>query len=350
MAERRSVSRDWLGRAKRAVPSPLKAALKPIVAPLLPVVVDPRRPWALADRRTDNPWTIDAAGRVHRFFFITGCYKSGTNWVMNLLNLHPDVVVKGEFHFEVLYKGVTPLTEVPWYLSSRSPAREVAIESAHDTVRRMMYASTRDKPEATWIGDRTPRALSEVLPGAPTIDIVRDGRDVMVSWNFHHLRVPDTSRFLNQFRPLGESLCPAFRADPSSFERRGTGFLADEAWFRHHARVWADTVRQTLAEAPRFAQRGTPLLPLRYERMHEDLPGYARRLYEFLGLDPALAAPPSRDTRTLPGFENSSPTQFYRKGATGEWRDYFDESATRWFKEEAGDALIAAGYEGGDAW
>lgn len=339
----------WARRVKRAVPAPLRRAIRPLVAPLAPA--QPlRHPWMVADRRTDNAWTIDTGERLHKFFFITGCYKSGTNWVMNILNLHPDVIVKGEFHFEVLHQGVGPLTQVPWFLSSRDPARAVAVESAHDMVRRMMYATTRDKPKATWIGDRTPRALAEVLPGAPTINIVRDGRDVMVSWNFHHLRVPDVSRLLPQFRHIGERDIPRYKSEPDAFKRPGSGFIADEAWFRFHARQWAEMVRIQAAEAPAFRSRGTPLLSLRYEQMHADIQSARRELYAFLGLDPAAAAPLSRESKTSPGFDAASPLDFYRKGTTGEWRDYFDDNTRRWFKEEAGDALIAAGYEEGDAW
>lgn len=50
-------------------------------------------------------------------------------------------------------------------------------------------------------------------------------------------------------------------------------------------------------------------------------------------------------------FKDSSPTKFYRKGAVGEWPDeYFDETLTRWFKEEAGEALVAGGYERKGDW
>jgi len=339
----------WARRVKSAVPAPLRRALKPLVAPLAPSPVL-RHPWMIADRRTDNAWTIDTGERIHKFFFITGCYKSGTNWVMNILNLHPEVVVKGEFHFEVLYQGVGPLTQVPWFLSSREPARTVALESTNDLVRRMMYASTRDKPDATWIGDRTPRALGEVLPGAPTINIVRDGRDVMVSWNFHHLRVPDVNRLLPQFRHLGEREVPRYKADPNAFKRPSAGFLGDESWFRFHARQWAEMVRCEITHAPVFREHGTPLLQLRYEKMHTDISLARRELFAFLRLDPDAAAPLTRESKTLPGFGTAGPQEFYRKGATGEWQDYFDDNARRWFKEEAGDALIAAGYEEGDAW
>lgn len=347
-------------KAKAVLPRGVKSLLKPVVRPFLhhqPVPsptalpASRRRPHNDADHWTDNRWTIRTPeGRTHTFFFITGCYKSGTNWVQNLLNLHPAVNSKGEFHFEALWRGYTELTGTPWYLSAKPNLAEVAAESAYDTVRRMIYTQTRDKPEATWLGDRTPRPLAEFLPGAPTVRVQRDGRDVMVSWNFHHLRVKDPARFRRDFQPAAAAMCPAFQADPASFERRGAGFLSDEKWFRHHARVWSDTILADAAEAPLFRERGTPLLELRYEDIHRDVHEHAGWLYAFLGLDPAIAAAPSYENRTLPGFQNSSPAKFYRKGAMGEWRDYFEDYHVRWFKEEAGRALVVAGYEPSDNW
>jgi hypothetical protein len=43
------------------------------------------------------------------------------------------------------------------------------------------------------------------------------------------------------------------------------------------------------------------------------------------------------------GEENSS--SFFRKGVSGDWRNYFNDEITALFKEEAGQLLIDAGYE-----
>ena len=339
-------------RAKAAVPRPVKDALKPIVRTIVHLREEklPRRSYAAADNWTGNRWTIDDHGRLYKFFFICGCYKSGTHWVQHILNLHPAVNVTGEFHFEALWKGFNQLVSVPWYLSAKPPVSDVAADTVQDLVRRTMYTQLRDKPAAVWLGDRTPRPLGEFLPGAPTIAIRRDGRDVMVSWNFHHLRVKDPTRFLEQFQPQAMKLIPEFQADPSAFEKKGKGFLVDEEWFRFHAKLWASTVLTEMQEAKRFRERGTPLLEIGYERMWHDVQSHADRLYRFLDLDPAEAEPLSRENKTLPGFENSAPNKFLRKGVIGEWKEYFDERQIRWFKQEAGEVLIAAGYEKDMQW
>lgn len=43
------------------------------------------------------------------------------------------------------------------------------------------------------------------------------------------------------------------------------------------------------------------------------------------------------------GDENSS--SFYRKGVSGDWKNYFDDEITQLFKEEIGQLLIDVGYE-----
>lgn len=312
--------------------------------------VPANRPWSVADNATDNAWTIAAHGQTYRFFFITGCYKSGTHWVQNILNLHPAVNVKGEFHFETLQRGYEAMVNTHWYLSARPRLRPTADASYHDFVRRMMWSETRDKPGATWLGDRTPRLLNEVLPGAPVINIRRDGRDVMVSWNFHHLRAQRIENLLPQMRETAERIGPEFRDHPERFHAPGAGFLAEEWWFRHHARVWAGMITRELEEAPRMIERGTRLLRIAYEDIHADVQSARRQLFDHLGLRESEAAPLSHETRTLPGFEEESPTKFYRKGATGEWKDMFTDRQRQWFKEEAGAALIAAGYEKDGNW
>jgi len=303
------------------------------------------RPWAVADQTVGNSWTIEADGLARRFFFITGCYKSGTHWVQNILNLHPAVNVKGEFHFESVRRGFDEIVGTHWFLAARPRLRPVAEASFEDFVRRMLFVETRDRPAATWLGDRTPRLLTELLPGAPIINIRRDGRDVMVSWNFHHLRATRHDNLEPQMRDAAKRMGPEFQADPTKFNRPGTGFLADEWWFRRHAGIWAGMIKTELGEAPRMRERGTPLLQLIYEDMHRELEPQRRRIFDFLGLDGAQAAEPSHESRTLVGFSHESPTLFYRKGAVGEWKEFFTDQQKRWFKEEAGEALVMAGYE-----
>lgn len=305
----------------------------------------PAPPWGPADEAIGNAWTIQDPAHERCFFFITGCSKSGTHWIQNLLNLHPLVCVKGEFHFEHLSAGYHGLIDRAHYTGAKPHVRPCTDASYHGMVRRMMYVAAREKPDAIWIGDRSPRTLCEILPGAPIINIRRDGRDVLVSWNFHHMRAANIDYLPPVAQPGVRRFGPQYRASPEQFARPGTGLLSDEAWFRAQAAIWARNVDQELTEVPRLRERGTPILQVLYESLHRNLASARHDLFEFLLLDDSHAAPVSRESRTAPGFEGAGHLDFFRKGAVGEWREFFTPRQKQWFKEVAGQTLIRAGYE-----
>lgn len=305
--------------------------------------------WRAADEAAGNAWTIESEGVSRRFFFITGCSKSGTHWVQNLLGLHPRVCVKGEFHFEHLLTGFRAMLGRDFYAGASPAIRPIADVSYEAMVRRMMLGAC-DRPGATWIGDRSPRALAEVLPGAPIVNIRRDGRDVMVSWNFHHLRTKRPEGLSKDVRDSAARLAGDFQDNPEEYLRRGSGLLADERWFRTQARVWAGMIAAEMDGAPHLREAGTPVLQLVYERVHADTAGARKELYGFLGLDEAEAAPIGPESRTAAGFAEERPNALYRKGIVGDWHGYFTDRQRAWFKEEAGEALVRAGYEKDDQW
>lgn len=282
--------------------------------------------------------------RVVNLFFLMGCFKSGTNWVQNILNLHPLVDLRGEFHFEVVLKAIEHSRSVHWFRGSAAKFREAWNDAGESVVRSIMRIAAHDKPGVRWLGDRSPGALRTVIRGAPHIVITRDFRDVLVSWSFHHLRVTNEEGIGVPFRDLWRRASEAFRADPEGFNPMD-GLLGHEPYVRKHARTWAEIVRTTRRNAPLMRDEGTPVLELRYESLHEDLAGNRRRLFEHLGLDPGDAAEPSPETKTTPGFEKEDRASFYRRGKVGDWKRYLDDRIVRTIKEVAGEELIAEGYE-----
>lgn len=336
---------------KAAVPAPLKAVLRPAVRAVLPVEVEtpaaPPADLAFCDAPAPNAWTIHnpRTQREHRFFFLCGCWKSGTHWIQNILNLHPQVNMKGEYHFEVMLRAMHRFTAPHWFVGHGPKARRIAASAMQNLVRRTMFATTRDRPEALWLGDRTPRHLREVLPGAPSIWLLRDGRDVLVSWSFHWLRVNNTGVFNHRFKAEIERFTPEFAANPDKFRNPDSGLLGNDRWVRRTAREWAAFVRNDITQFAAMTAAGTPVHKVVYEDLHTRPHEGAAELYRFLGLDPAEAQPLSSESKTLPGFKKENLKSATRKGQTGDWRNYFNERITRIFKEEAGQALIDAGYE-----
>jgi hypothetical protein len=213
------------------------------------------------------------------------------------------------------------------------------------TIRRLVYAAAAHKATAQWIGDHSPRRLAEALPGAPNILVVRDGRDVLVSQAFHSLRVRRLDWFRPMFRSFAARHMAAFQADPDSFKNTTRGFLSEDVWVRAQARDWAAHVRTDLLARKELESRGTQVHAVSYEDLHREFDERRAQLYRFLKLDPALAAAPSEQTKTMPGFKIETPTSDNRKGIVGDWKNYFDERIGRIYREEAGEALIEAGYE-----
>ena len=192
----------------------------------------------------------------------------------------------------------------------------------------------------------------EVEPaGAPTDadDHVfsRDGRDVVVSYTFHHLRAGEAHHFPAHLRESFTRHQRAFRDNPDAIGPDDPGLLAVEAWVRETARFWGWRVLEDIRHG---AGTDTPtLLSVRYEDLHADVAAQCRRMYDFLGLDPAQATPPDHDARTAPGFDRDDGTtedrrSLYRKGAVGDWQRFATPEFVRWMREEAGEALERLGY------
>lgn len=285
-----------------------------------------------------------------RLFFVRGHPRSGTNWVGALLNLHPRINCHGEFHFEEIRRAVDSLQSQHWQITGREPLRSVLDHAFHQFVRTCVLSLDARKPGASWIGDRTPRALRPLVPGAPHFLIVRDGRDVLVSWTYHVLRQkPDVLGAVVP-RPLlegFESAVRRFQQDPACFRNHPELLLADEGWVRHVARRWAEWTRADHQAAALIdaGELDATVQTIRYERLHADTDAGRRAMYEFLGLDPAEAAPLSPESRTSPGFSRDDATSFFRHGQVGDWKAYATDCMRAWFKEEAGQALIDLGYE-----
>src|SRR5947207_8757794 len=156
----------------------------------------------------------------HSLFFVRGHPRSGTNWLGALLNLHPQVNCFGEFHFEDIRNAIDLQQAHPWQITAREPLKTVMDRCFEDMVKKAMLTLESRKPMARWIGDRTPRGLRVFVEGAPHFLIIRDGRDVLVSWTFHVLRMrPHVLDVIvpADLRPEFNRLYERFQADKEHF-------------------------------------------------------------------------------------------------------------------------------------
>lgn len=302
------------------------------------------------ERPGTDPSVICKDGREYKAFFLIGVGRSGTNWLTRLLNLHPKVMCRGEFHFQLFQNALERFTTPGHHSGSREPYRTAAVVSIQELIRNVLVANAGDKPGATHLGDRSPRWFQVLLPGAPHLYVVRDGRDVAVSFTYHKLRNPDAWTNAWWPDPVREVFAPvaaAFQKHPEDARELGAALLDSPIWAEFALDQWATRVRgdHHRIEELRRADPNTPVMKVRYEDVHADVDGWRTKMYQFLGLDPAEARPVSGGSRTSPGFGREDLTSGQRKGETGDWRNYATENFARSVERVAADALELHDYD-----
>lgn len=273
-----------------------------------------------------------------RFFCVRGFMKSGTNWLGSLLSSHKEIDCVGEFHWQ---DHVGPMNRamknVPIYQDDSKMAKHVRDEF-EAFIKRMLIA--RAEPKARLIGDRTPHTIEPiVLRGAPHISIIRDGRDVLVSRAFHLYNRPESHKLFERFPELNAVL-ENFREDPWFFKNNPEKLLCNEVMVRESSRWWREHLEKDRKVVDKFPK--LPVCFVKYEALHADVETERNKLFEFLGVKPRKAA--KIEGHLKPGFTEERPNEFLRKGTVGDWKNYFNDDAKRWMKEEAGEELQQQGY------
>ncbi len=298
------------------------------------------------------PSTISSYGRTRKLFFVSGHPRSGTTWLGAVLMRHPRVFCDGEFNFQLLRNGFDSFQSVPSHRATREPVHTAAELCFQDTVRICLGACANTKPDAEWVGDRTPRRLLVMLPGASHIVIVRDGRDVTVSAAFMYLHGGFGAYTDCENEPELVRTRERFLTDAEHFKKQPEALLACEPFVRAIAKRWAWQVAhdRRVAEQIRAGELDARVHEVRYERLHAEPEAERERMYTFLGLDPSEALPLTAESRTLPGLKQDDHHSDKRKGEVGDWQHYFTPQARRWFTAQAGQELIAHGYAHSDSW
>lgn len=264
--------------------------------------------------------------------FVVGHPRSGTTWVYDVLVEHPEVAGVLESWLFSKGAGLFPLLNRRHWdaqalgdefgqsvgLGALASRAEVVEEVRQLTARLLARALT---PEHRFLVEKTPvhhdamEAIAEVFPEARFIHVVRDGRDVTVS-----------------FRAATGSWL-AWNASGSAFD---------------HARAWVRTIR-TAREAG--ARLGDRFMEVRYEDLKEDPVGHAGRLFDFCGIPcerellERICAATAFDRRFAGGAD-----RFRRAGRVGDWRDALGPLDILRHWRGAGRGIVEAGYEDGLAW
>ena len=273
-----------------------------------------------------------------KYFAIRGYNKSGTNWLCRLLNLHPLISCTGEFHWYRITSQLIQTYNESGHLYGQPGLLGATLQRMDQFIKEAIALACDS--DAIWVGDRTPAHIEpSIIVDATIFDMIRDGRDVLVSSAYHFFNNPD---FFPEYCDRDEFQRPLklFRNDPFFFKQNPHELLASDLFVNNVSQSWAQAInanQQKLEAHPEIN-----CMEVRYEELHRDTELVRRKLYEFLEVDPALAEPLSFDTEA--GFAKEVPNSFLRKGAVGDWRNYFTPRLQSLFNENAGETLVKLGY------
>lgn len=289
-------------------------------------------------------------------FVVFASPKSGTTWLQRLLSSHPDVLC-AESRLFGDYVAANPqghphLT-LETYITTLSRYYAPAVEGlrqADTSFYRTLLFNTIDTFAATSLAATGKRLYGEkqtpyrgtathvvdVLhayhPDVRFINLVRDGRDVIVSGAAHWLNL----------RRGGAS-----EAEVEAHERALASRTIPEAEFELFLDHWTDAVTAGLQARERFSH----VLDVRYEACLANPSDSAAALFAFLDVatDAAIVAGAVESA----SFEQMSGGRargdedrhsFFRKGVAGDWKDWFTPDQRARFDTSAGALMRQVGY------
>lgn len=316
-------------------------------------------------RRTDIPGITDEEiAEVKQFFpmgkfFIFGHARSGTTILARLVRQHQAVHCHWQAHFftrpPLLESLVTDPTVGEWLKrpSNRwNRGRDLSpliLRVSADFIlereaRRAGKGIVGDKSPNSLLDGEAVRLMHKVYPDAWLINIIRDGRDTVLSHRFQN------------FIELPEQLSAADLHIREEFVRDGAPFLRGEkSVFTERAlRLGASGWSRNVEETDRMGRSlyGEHYLALRYEDLLARPWEQMEQIWSLLGAGPAVEEVRSGVQAELEQnldvtWQNQKSGDIARnlpKGKPGTWQQMFTAHDRRVFREIAGETLEALGY------
>lgn len=317
-------------------------------------------------------------------FFVVGQKKSGTTWLMKMIDSHPDILCRGEGRFfgkswrrdklkeskkqqqpTSLYNAISSAEDLRYWIERSPWGRSEDVGSHVDNLTRLAveYFLTQEllETEKSLVGDKspllTPRDVEEIgslYPEAKIIHIIRDGRDTVVSAGHHIWNFSEDREGALKLQPEVLQRREAYRRDRQGLLESGQGLFAKQQ-IRGLSREWASNVGAAIEHGR--ARPDGEYIEVFYEDLLSSPEAELTRLLEFLGagtdedtIERCVGS--SSFDRLSNGRQRGeeSPTSFFRKGVAGDWKNSFTKRDKQVFKKQAGKLLVKLGYESDERW
>jgi hypothetical protein len=340
-----------------------------------------RRIRLLALEAQSSDWQLKQAhgsATEQRKFFVVGEMKSGTSWIMRILNSHPEIFCSGEGRFfgrgqEIedipVIKGPTPSLRdaflgceglrvwqsFMWnYWGKQGDAEEDLRNLTKLAVDYYMMQGSVVSGKRI-VGDKSPLhtdyvgEIFELYPEAKVIHVLRDGRDVAVSLMHHFWNLAKDSHEegIYYLEPEEMAKRDAYRQDPEGFLASGESIFVEER-LRQIAARWSRRVSKASREGTELF--GSSFRQLRYEDLLQRPEENLKVMFELLGAradeDFIRRCVEKHSFERMAGRPRGQEDSrnFMRKGVAGDWRRVFTERDRRLYEKMAGDTLVELGY------
>ena len=260
-------------------------------------------------------------------FFVVGQPHSGGGVLARLLNLHPDLYCGSGAHFFTRQPVLSELfaqPEEPAAAPSPAALRAMA-DFLLERQAHPLGKTVAGDQSPNELGGRAVQEMHHLYPDASLIQIVRDGRNVLVKQRLQELTGGTTAN------PRRERNRPADNVA-----------IFAPGWLSEETRRWTKGVSET--DSLGHQLYGESYYSLRYEDLLARPFDMLAKVWAFLGLDAdgleaKVAAEIAQDEELT-----------LDKSPQAVWRQFFTPGDKNIFKENADKALVKWGYETGADW
>jgi len=310
-----------------------------------------------------------------RLFFVVGPMKTGTTWLMNVLNEHPSVICRGEMHpvenltlptLESCYQHFESLKKWYWMTNNawNQPFREgnqeaVVTRALNDDLVRFTYEWTicnflrQSDKKPTHIGDKSPVHSSVAARHLDyyfgfyqpyLIHLVRDPRDVAVSRWFHtrKMQAAEKFHFAQPFESDADAVaCRELLAEPERPATKENPFFRYPNFLHDVLNEWTQVTSGLRREgAEHFGSR---YLLVRYEDLKSNFVDTLGGILDRMRLDSSTAVIERMQQATDPE-KGGRRHSVYRKGKVGGWEKHFLKEDLKLFDDIARPTAHELGY------